>query len=92
VNLSNDRLAQITDLYIRHHAQLHAVVRKHGSHNRAVVDDACAHAWLQLLASPQIDLRPPRWRALAWVPTCAIRRPGARALRRTRGSDRPSRA
>ena len=80
MNLSDDRLAQITDLYIRHHGELQAVVRKHASRNRAVVDDACAHAWMQLLSTPQIDLRSPRWRALAWVTTCAIRR--AQALER----------
>ncbi len=69
-----DRLEAIADIYRRHDAQLHAVVRKHASYNVTVVDDACAHAWLKLVSTPAVDVGPPRWTALAWVTTCAVRR------------------
>ena len=69
-----DRFAAIGELYRRHDAQLHNVVDKHGSRNPAIVDDACAHAWLKLLTASAVDLRPQGWRALAWLTTCAIRR------------------
>jgi hypothetical protein len=69
-----DRVEAIAELYRRHDAQLHAVVRKRGSRNAVVVDDACAHAWLKLLSTAAVDVGPPRWSALAWVTTCAVRR------------------
>jgi DNA-directed RNA polymerase specialized sigma24 family protein len=68
-----DRVEAIAEMYRRHDAQLHAVVRKRGSRNAAVVDDACAHAWLKLLSTAAVDVGPPRWSALAWVTTCAVR-------------------
>jgi DNA-directed RNA polymerase specialized sigma24 family protein len=69
-----DRLAQITAMYAQHDAQLHRVVHRRGSQNPDVVDDACQHAWTQLVAAEHVDLRPPRWRALAWLTTTAVRR------------------
>jgi hypothetical protein len=69
----SERLQQITAMVDRHDAQLHRVVRRRGSAHPDVVDDACTYAWLQLLAAEHVDLRPPRWEALAWLTTCAVR-------------------
>jgi DNA-directed RNA polymerase specialized sigma24 family protein len=68
-----DRLQQIATMYAQHHATLHGIVRRRGSQNPDVVDDACQHAWAQLVAAQHIDLRPPRSRALAWLTTTAVR-------------------
>jgi DNA-directed RNA polymerase specialized sigma24 family protein len=71
---STDRLAQITAMYAQHDAQLHRIVHRRGSQNPDVVDDACQHAWTQLVAAEHIDVRVPRWPALAWLTTTAVRR------------------
>jgi DNA-directed RNA polymerase specialized sigma24 family protein len=68
-----DRLQQIATMYAEHHSTLHAIVRRRGSQNPDVVDDACQHAWAQLVAAQHIDLRPPGSRALAWLTTTAVR-------------------
>jgi hypothetical protein len=57
----------------KHDHQLRRVVRNRASHDPAVVEDACGHAWSTLLAAEHVDLRPPRWNALAWLTTCAVR-------------------
>jgi DNA-directed RNA polymerase specialized sigma24 family protein len=87
-----DRVAVIAAMYRRHDAQLHAVVRKRASANAAVVDDACAHAWLKLLSTAAVDVGPPRWSALAWVTTCAVRRAWEieRSARRVAATDLPA--
>ena len=78
------RLEQIMTMYARHDHQLQRVVRYRGSDDPEVVDDACAYAWMKLLVAEDVDLTPPRWRALAWLTTCAVRH--ARLLHaRTRG-------
>jgi hypothetical protein len=69
----SERLQQITAMVDRHDAQLRRVVRRRGSADPEIVDDACTYAWLQLLAAAHVDLRPPRWEALAWLTTCAVR-------------------
>lgn len=68
-----ERLQQITSLVADHDGQLHSVVRRRGSRHPAIVDHACKYAWIQLLAAEHVDLRPPRWAALAWVTSCAVR-------------------
>jgi DNA-directed RNA polymerase specialized sigma24 family protein len=70
---STQRLQQIATMYSNHHDQLRAVVYRRGSQNLQVVEDACSHAWTQLLATEQIDVRPPRCVALGWVTTTAVR-------------------
>ena len=86
-----DRLEQIMTMRAQHDHQLRHVVRIRGSHDPEVVDDACGHAWSTLLAAEHVDLRPPRWGALAWLTTCAVRH--ARLLHaRNRGeSEAPAR-
>ena len=69
-----DRLQHITAMLAAHDAQLHRVVGRRGSRCPEIVDDACTYAWIQLLAAEHVDVRPPRWGALAWLTTCAVRR------------------
>jgi hypothetical protein len=68
-----ERLEQIMTMRAKHDHQLRRVVRNRASHDPAVVEDACGHAWSTLLAAEHVDLRPPRWNALAWLTTCAVR-------------------
>jgi hypothetical protein len=69
----SERLQQITALVADHDGQLHSVVRRRGSRHPEIVDHACKYAWIQLLTAEHVDLRPPRWAALAWVTSCAVR-------------------
>jgi len=73
---SSDRLEQIADMYAKHDDELHRLVRSrqfgHGHISPLVVDDACSFAWTQLLTHDYVNLGPPRWRALAWLTTCAV--------------------
>jgi hypothetical protein len=71
--LDGERLRRVSAMVTQHDAQLHRVVRRRGSRSAAIVDDACAYAWIQLLAAEHVDLRPPLWEALAWLTTCAVR-------------------
>jgi DNA-directed RNA polymerase specialized sigma24 family protein len=86
---TTDRLTEITAMYAQHDAELHRIVHRRGSQNPDVVDDACQHAWTQLVAAEHIDLSPPRWRALAWLTTTAVRRAWLlnRTARRTVATD-----
>ena len=81
-----ERLAQIMTMRAKHDHQLRRVVRTRGSHDPEVVEDACGHAWSRLLAAEHVDLRPPRWNALAWLTTCAVRH--ARLLHARKRGDR----
>ncbi|HEY0346431.1 MAG TPA: hypothetical protein VGC59_17395 [Solirubrobacteraceae bacterium] len=67
------RLEQIMSMHAQHDHQLRRVVHFRGSRDPQVIHDACVHAWTALLAADDVDLRPPRWRALAWLTTCAVR-------------------
>lgn len=73
LGLDGERLRRVSAMVARHDAQLHRVVRRRGSASAAIVDDACAYAWIQLLAAEHVDLRPPLWEALAWLTSCAVR-------------------
>ena len=70
---TTERLQQIAAMYLEHDDALHRVVYRRGSHHADIVDDACQHAWTQLLLAHDVDLQPPRWSALAWLTTCAVR-------------------
>jgi DNA-directed RNA polymerase specialized sigma24 family protein len=67
------RLERIAAIYTAHEGELRRVVARRGSQNTAIVEDACAHAWTQLVASDHVDLRAPLWPALAWLTTTAVR-------------------
>ena len=58
----------------RHGEQLQRLVERHVTRDAAIVDDACAHAWAELVDACDVDLRPPRWSALAWVTRRTMRR------------------
>lgn len=70
---STDRLEQIADMYAKHRNQLLYVVLKRGTTSRVIAEDACSHAWMQLLTHEHVDVGPPRWGALAWLTTTAVR-------------------
>ena len=70
---STQRLQQIAVMYAKHEGELRRVVHRRASSNHAIVEDACAHAWTQLLLCEDVDVRAPRWTALAWLTTTAIR-------------------
>ena len=71
--LDGERLRRVSAMVDQHDAQLRQVVRRRGSRSAEIVDDACAYAWIQLLAAEHVDLRPPLWEALAWLTSCAVR-------------------
>jgi hypothetical protein len=63
----------VASLRDRHDAQLRRVVAHRATTDAAIITQACHDAWAQLVDAHDIDLRPPRWAALAWVTTCAMR-------------------
>ena len=69
---SNERLQEITVMYSAHSAELHRLVGRRGSADATTVEDACSYAWTRLLVCEHVDLRPPRWRALAWLTKVAV--------------------
>ena len=72
---STERLQQIASMYARHDDELRAVVRRRASGAQpATVEDACSFAWAQLISAEDVDVRPPRWGALAYVTTTAVRK------------------
>jgi DNA-directed RNA polymerase specialized sigma24 family protein len=72
---SSDRLQQIAAMYAKHADELRDLVRRRaGGAHGATIDDACSFAWTQLITAEHIDVRPPRWSALAWLTTTAMRK------------------
>jgi DNA-directed RNA polymerase specialized sigma24 family protein len=69
---STERLQQIALMYAADNGELHRLVERRGSPEQATVEDACAFAWTRLLTAEQVDLRPPRCHALAWLTTVAV--------------------
>lgn len=68
-----DRLQHIAAMYAQHDADLRDVVRRRsGGAQPATVEDACSYAWAQLIAAEHVDLRPPRWGALAYPTKTAV--------------------
>ncbi len=63
------RRAAVARFYTEHAAQLRAMVARR-VHTSAGVEDACQHAWVILLAHPEIDLD---HRGLRWLTTVAVR-------------------
>jgi len=71
---STERLQHIAAMYAKHSAELLDLVRRRASGAQpATIDDACSFAWTQLISAEHIDVRPPRWGALAWLTTTAMR-------------------
>jgi DNA-directed RNA polymerase specialized sigma24 family protein len=68
------RADQIAAFYAQHHQRLVRLVAPRASWvSEQTLEDACAHAWLQLLRHPDIDLNGPCGRALGWLATTAVR-------------------
>jgi hypothetical protein len=76
----------VASLRDRHNAQLQRVVEHRATTHAAIVDRACQNAWAQLIDAHDIDLRPPRWSALAWVTTCAMQQAHAHAQQTDRAA------
>jgi len=72
---STERLRQIASMYAHHDDELRGVVRRRaGGAQPATIGDACSFAWAQLISAEHVDVRPPRWGALAYVTTTAVRK------------------
>jgi len=83
---SSERLQQIASMYARHDDELRDVVRRRaGGTQPATIEDACSFAWAQLISAEHVDVRPPRWSALAYVTTTAVRKVWQPARRRAPG-------
>jgi hypothetical protein len=67
------RRAMVAALRDRHDDELRRVVTRRATADRAIVMRACREAWAQLVDAHDIDLHPPRWSALAWVTSYAMR-------------------
>ena len=87
---TTERLQHIAAMFARHADELRDLVRRRASGAQpATIDDACSFAWTQLISAEHIDVRPPRWSALAWLTTTAIcARPGR--SRPPSGAPRPT--
>jgi DNA-directed RNA polymerase specialized sigma24 family protein len=70
---NSDRLQHIAAMYAKHHDQLRAVVRRQApGAQHATIEDACSHAWSKLITADHVDVRPPRWGALAYLTKTAV--------------------
>ena len=83
MHTTTSRLQQIAAMYVEHRDQLQRVVERRSTTDPQTVEDACSHAWTQLLTHPDVELGPPRWRALAWLTQTAVHE--AWRLERRRG-------
>jgi hypothetical protein len=74
VGTDPQRRAIVAALQERHDGELRRVVARRATADRAIVMRACGEAWAQLVDAHDVDLHPPRWSALAWVTSYAMRR------------------
>jgi hypothetical protein len=74
VTTSPQRRAMVAALRDRHHGELQRVVARRATADPAIVVRASDEAWAQLVDAHDVDLRAPRWAALAWVTSYAMRR------------------
>lgn len=66
-----DRTAQIEDLFRRDAARLERIVSRQVRADAAVIEDACAFAWMQLVTHQAVD--PSHEHAFAWLARVAVR-------------------
>jgi DNA-directed RNA polymerase specialized sigma24 family protein len=72
---TTERLKHIAVMYAKHDDQLRTVVRRQASGAQpATIEDACSHAWSTLITADHVDVRPPRWGALAYLTKTAVYR------------------
>ena len=68
------RADQIAALYATEHDYLTRVVARRANVDAQTLEDACSHAWLQLLRHTAVDLdNEPRHRIRGWLATTATR-------------------
>jgi hypothetical protein len=67
------RAEQIARIYTEHADELHAYVTSITRTDPQTIEDACSHAWTQLLSHPAIDLEAARSGTLRWLTTTAAR-------------------
>ena len=68
------RADQIAALYAADHDLLTNIVARRANVDAQTLEDACSHAWMQLLRHPSIDLdTEPRHRIIGWLTTTATR-------------------
>jgi hypothetical protein len=72
---SDPRLERIAAIHRAHASALESRVKQRAHAAPRTIEDACSHAWLQLIAHPDVDLLQPR-RALAWLAQTRRARPG----------------
>jgi len=65
---------QTTAFYAQYRSRLEQLVaHRAGWIDSATIEDACSHAWMQLLRHDRIDLTQPAGRTLGWLVTTAER-------------------
>lgn len=71
---TRNRAEQIAALYATEHDYLTRAVARRANVDAQTIEDACSHAWMQLLAHPsvEIDTNAPH-RILGWLTTTAVR-------------------
>jgi DNA-directed RNA polymerase specialized sigma24 family protein len=67
------RAEQIARIYTEHADELHAYVTSITRTDPQTIEDACSHAWTQLLSHPAIDLEAAHSNTLRWLTTTAAR-------------------
>ncbi len=67
------RADQIATLYAAEHDLLTNIVARRANVDEQTLEDACSHAWMQLLRHPTVDLDEPRPRIIGWLTTTAVR-------------------
>lgn len=81
---SRTRNDEIAALHRTHAGELRRRVAWRAHADPQTVEDACSHAWLQLLTHPSVDLASPDWRLLGWLAQTATREAGRLQRRRMR--------
>lgn len=67
------RNAQIAAMHRECARELQRRVARRAHADPQTIEDACSHAWLQLLTHHSADLGPPDWRVLGWLTQVATR-------------------
>lgn len=78
------RNAQIAAMHREYARELQRRVARRAHADPQTIEDACSHAWLQLLTHHSVDLDPPEWRVLGWLTQIATREAWRLTARRVR--------
>ena len=73
MNCSAVRLERIAAIHRAHARELEHRVARRAHATPQTIEDACSHAWVQLLTHSQVDVGQPAWRVLAWLAQTATR-------------------